>query len=45
MLYTVVFLIVGAIGTVDFIIQISVYDIAGIGFYMGAFASVLFFVE
>jgi len=45
MLYTVVFLIVGAIGTVDFIIQISVYDIAGFGFYMGAFASVLFFVE
>ena len=45
MLYTVVFLIVGAIGTVDFIIQISVYDIAGFGFYIGAFASALFFVE
>ena len=44
-LYTVVFLIIAAIGTVDFIIQISVYDIAGFGFYMGAFASVLFLVE
>ncbi len=41
--YGVIFLIFAAIGTIDFgFDSISAYDVTGIGFYLGAFASVLF---
>ena len=44
--YAIIFLIVAAIGTVDFgLFSFSMYDFAGFGFYVGAFASALFLVE
>ncbi len=44
--YAIIFLIVAAIGTVDFIgISFSMFDFAGFGFYVGAFASGLLFIE
>ena len=45
--YAIIFLIVAAIGTIDAGIlgSWSMYDLAGFGFYVGAFASALFLVE
>ena len=45
--YAIIFLIVAAIGTIDsgFFGSWSMYDFAGFGFYVGAFASALFLVE
>ncbi|MGB1549690.1 MAG: hypothetical protein ACPHA0_04995 [Candidatus Poseidoniaceae archaeon] len=44
--YGIIFLIVAAIGTVDFVgISFSMYDFTGFGFYVGAFASGLLLVE
>lgn len=41
--YGIIFLVFAAIGTIDFGSEsFSAYDITGIGFYLGAFASVLF---
>ena len=44
--YGIIFLIVAAIGTVDFAgFSFSMYDLTGFGFYVGAFASGLLLVE
>ena len=41
--YGIIFLVFAAIGTIDFGSEsFSAYDITGIGYYLGAFASVLF---
>ena len=41
--YGIIFLAFAAIGTIDFGFEsFSAYDVTGIGFYLGAFASVLF---
>ena len=47
LLYSIVYLIVAAIGTIDtgFFGSLSMYNLVGFGFYVGAFASALFLVE